>query len=312
MLAYYNYGKIVHIKEFEKNSKRLEKIGKREEIWMNKTYEKLMQCYECVRNKTDFQPEIAIILGSGLGDYANDITVVDEVIYSDIDGFPVSTVSGHAGKFIFGYVDEVPVVCMQGRVHFYEGYSMEDVVLPIRLMKLLGAKVLFLSNASGGVNPSFKAGDLMLITDHISCFVQNPLIGANLDKLGVRFPDMSEIYNRNIQTIIKEVAMEYDIPLQEGVYTQLTGPSYESPAEIRILRNMGCDAVGMSTVVEAITANHMGMQVCGISCVSNLAAGMSDSPLNHEEVKSAADEAAPRFKKLVSESVKKIYRSCLQ
>lgn len=268
-------------------------------------YEKLMNCYGCVRKKTDFQPKVAIILGSGLGDYAKNIRVEYELPYSEIDGFPVSTVKGHAGKFIFGYIEKVPVVCMQGRVHYYEGYDVTDVVLPIRLMKLLGAEILFLTNASGGVNTSFHAGDLMLITDHISVFAPNPLIGENPEELGTRFPDMSTVYDKKLQHIIRDVAKDNDIYLQEGIYAQLTGPSFESPAEIRMMRTLGCDAVGMSTVVEAITANHMGMQICGISCISNLAAGMSDNPLNHEEVQEAADMAAPRFAKLVTESVKR-------
>lgn len=271
---------------------------------MGEIYDKLLHCYECVRKKTDFEPKVAIVLGSGLGDYAATIRVESELSYSEIEGFPVSTVSGHAGKFIFGFVDDIPVVCMKGRVHFYEGYPISDVVLPVRLMKLMGAKVLFLTNAAGGVNTSFHAGDLMMIKDHISVFAPNPLIGANIDELGTRFPDMSEIYDRDLQRVIVKTAGENDIFLQEGVYAQLTGPSYESPAEIRMLRTMGCDAVGMSTVVEAIAANHMGMKICGISCICNLAAGMTANPLTHSEVQEAADKTAPKFKKLLTESVK--------
>ena len=271
---------------------------------MSEVYDKLISCYECVRKKTDFEPEIAIVLGSGLGDYAEAIRVEYELPYSEIEGFPVSTVPGHAGKFIFGYIDEIPVVCMKGRVHYYEGYPITDVVLPARLMKLMGAKILFLTNAAGGVNTSFHAGDLMLIKDHISVFAPNPLIGANIDELGVRFPDMSTVYDVDLQRIIKKAAKDNGIFLQEGVYAQLTGPSFESPAEIRMMRILGCDAVGMSTVVEAIAANHMGMKICGISCISNLAAGMTANPLTHEEVQEAADMAAPNFKKLVTESVK--------
>lgn len=271
----------------------------------NPVYDKLLSCLNAIREKTDFVPKVGIVLGSGLGDYAQQIDVCAEIAYTEIKGFPVSTVPGHAGKFIFGYVDQIPVVCMKGRVHYYEGYAISDVVLPIRLMKLLGAEILFLTNAAGGVNPSFHAGDLMLIRDHISVFAPNPLIGANLDALGVRFPDMSAVYRPELQKIIRLTAKENGIYLQEGVYAQLTGPSYESPAEIRMLRSFGCDAVGMSTVVEAIAANHCGLKVCGISCISNLAAGMSATPLNHKEVQEAADEAAPRFRKLVTESVKK-------
>jgi len=272
---------------------------------MNPVYEKLQDCLKSVREKTDFIPKVAIVLGSGLGDYARQIRTQIEISYADIKGFPVSTVPGHAGKFIFGWIEDVPVVCMKGRVHYYEGYAISDVVLPVRLMKLLGAEVLFLTNAAGGVNTSFHAGDLMLIQDHISVFAPNPLIGPNLDELGVRFPDMSHVYDPVLQDKIIETAKENDIFLQQGVYVQLTGPSYESPAEIRMLRSLGCDAVGMSTAVEAIAANHMGMKICGISCISNLAAGMNQVPLSHKEVQEAADEAAPRFTKLVTESVRK-------
>lgn len=275
---------------------------------MSTVYDKLLNCLACVRKKTDFVPKVAIVLGSGLGDYAENIRVECELPYGEIDGFPVSTVPGHAGRFIFGYIDEIPVVCMKGRVHFYEGYPISDVVLPVRLMRLMGAEILFLTNAAGGVNTSFHAGDLMLIRDHISVFAPNPLIGANIDELGVRFPDMSTVYDGQLQQLIRKTAVENGIFLQEGVYTQLTGPSFESPAEIRLLRTLGCDAVGMSTVVEAIAANHMGMKICGISCICNLAAGMTANPLTHEEVQEAADRAAPNFKKLVTESIKKVKR----
>lgn len=270
---------------------------------MNPVYEKLMKCYESFRSKIDFVPEVAIVLGSGLGDYANDIQVVAELDYHEIEGFPVSTVPGHAGKFIFGYVDEVPVVCMKGRVHYYEGYPISDVVLPARLMKLMGAKILFLTNASGGINPSFSAGDFMMLTDHISIWAPNPLIGANIDELGVRFPDMTHVYDEDLQEILRNTAKACGIDLKEGVYAQLTGPSFESPAEIRLLHKLGVDAVGMSTVVEAIAANHMGMKICCISCVCNLAAGMTDNPLTHEEVQEAANAAAPKFRRLVTEAV---------
>lgn len=271
---------------------------------MSKVYEKLEDCLKSVRKVTDFVPKVAIVLGSGLGDYAEDIQVVAEIDYKDIKGFPVSTVPGHAGKFIFGYVDTVPVVCMKGRVHYYEGYDMKDVVLPVRLMHRMGAEILFLTNASGGINKTFSAGTLMLITDHISTFVPNPLIGQNIDELGVRFPDMSHVYDEELQEMIKKAAKENEIDLREGVYIQFTGPSFESPAEIRMASVLGADAVGMSTVVEAIAANHCGMRICGVSCVCNLAAGISPTPLTHDEVQQAANEAAPKFKKLLTASVK--------
>lgn len=272
---------------------------------MNPVYDKLLKCYDCYKKRIDFEPKVAVVLGSGLGNFAKVVDVKAELPYSEIEGFPVSTVPGHAGKFIFGYINEVPVVLMQGRVHYYEGYPITDVVLPTRLMKMMGAKVLFLTNASGGINPAFHAGSLMLIQDHISLFAPNPLIGPNIEELGTRFPDMSHVYDEDLQGIIKETAKENDIELFEGVYAQLTGPSFESPAEIQMLYKMGASAVGMSTVVEAIAANHMGMKICGVSCVSNLAAGMNSAPLTHEEVQEAANAVAPKFEKLLVESITK-------
>ena len=194
---------------------------------------------------------------------------------------------------------------MKGRVHYYEGYDISDVVLPARVMRMLGAEILFLTNAAGGVNYNFAAGDLMLINDHISVFAPNPLIGPNITKFGERFTDMTTVYNKELRAIIKETALENKIPLKEGVYCQLTGPSFESPAEIKMLRTLGVDAVGMSTVVEAIVANHMGMKICGISCISNLAAGMQAEPLSHDDVQKAADTTGPMFKRLVTECIKK-------
>ncbi len=195
---------------------------------------------------------------------------------------------------------------MQGRIHYYEGYPMSDVVLPVRLMGMLGAKVLFLTNASGGIQEGMHAGDFMLITDQISDFVPSPLIGENPDELGTRFPDMSHIYREELREAVRAAAGKLGIPLKEGVYIQLTGPNYESPAEIRMCRAIGADAVGMSTACEAVAANHMGMKVCGISCVSNLAAGISGNPLTHKEVQETADRVAPMFKKLVTESIVEI------
>lgn len=267
---------------------------------MSEVYEKLQSCVECIRKKTDFVPRVALVLGSGLGDYAKDIRVEETIAYREIEGFPVSTVPGHAGQFVFGYVGEVPVVCMQGRVHYYEGYPVSDVVLPIRLMKLLGAQILFLTNAAGGLQEDMAPGDFMLITDHISCFAPNPLIGQNIDELGVRFPDMTKVYDLELQRLIRKNASVQGTLLKEGVYAQLTGPSFESPAEIKMLKMLGVDAVGMSTVVEAIAARHMGMRVCGISCICNLAAGISKNPLSHEEVQEAGKTAAPYFKALVT------------
>lgn len=276
---------------------------------MNPVYEKLMRCYESVRERIDFQPEIALILGSGLGDFGETIDVVDTLSYSEIEGFPVSTVEGHKGRFIFGYVKGVPVVCMQGRVHYYEGYAMTDVVLPTRLMKLMGAKVLFLTNASGGLNYDYEAGDFMMITDHIMNFVPSPLVGPNIDELGIRFPDMSEIYKKDLQEIIRKTAKELKIKLQEGVYIQLTGPNFETPHEVKMCRILGADAAGMSTAAEAVAANHMGMRVCGISCITNMGCGMLDQPLSHIEVQETADRVAVDFKNLITESIVRIYEA---
>ena len=270
---------------------------------MNADYEKLMKCYECVQQKISFRPELALILGSGLGDYADTMEVAETLDYHDIEGFPVSTVPGHKGRFVFGYAGGVPIVAMQGRVHFYEGYRPQDVVLPVRLMKLMGAKVLFLTNAAGGINRSFSAGDLMLITDHISMSVPSPLIGENIEELGVRFPDMSEVYSRRLQKIVENAAVTAGVPLRRGVYIQTTGPQYEAPSEIRAYERLGADAVGMSTAIEAIAARHAGMEICGISCISNLAAGISVNPLTHKEVQETADRVAPLFKRLVTQAI---------
>lgn len=275
---------------------------------MSKAYERLQKCYECFKAKISFVPDIALVLGSGLGDYADTIKQEAVLEYKDIEGFPVSTVAGHKGRFVFGYVGDVKVVVMQGRVHYYEGYSMEDVVLPVRLMKLMGAKVLFLTNASGGVNFDYSAGDFMLISDQI-CMAPSPLIGENLDELGPRFPDMSNIYDRELRKTVRDTAASLGIKLREGVYIQLTGPNYESPAEIRMVRTLGADAVGMSTACEAIAANHCRLKTVGISCVSNLACGMTDKPLSHAEVQETADKAAPLFRRLVTESIKNIAAS---
>ena len=270
---------------------------------MSGVYNKLSRCLEVVRSKTSFKPSVALVLGSGLGDYASEIVVEQAIAYEDIDGFPVSTVPGHKGRLVFGFIKNVPVLIMQGRVHYYEGYGIDDVVLPIRLMGLLGAKNLFLTNAVGSINTSYAVGDFMLIRDHILYGVPSPLIGPNIEELGVRFPDMSEVYNKELSEKISSAAKALDMELHEGVYIQTSGPNYETPAEIRAYATMGADVVGMSTACEAVAANHMGMKVCGISCVSNLAAGLSKTPLTHDEVQDMADMAAPRFKALVTEAI---------
>lgn len=266
-------------------------------------YHKLITCLESVKEKINFKPEVALILGSGLGDYADEIKIEQTIEYTEIKGFPVSTVKGHKGRFVFGYVGNTPVVIMQGRVHYYEGYPMSDVVLPTRLMGMLGAQKILLTNAAGGVNPSYQPGDFMMITDHITTGVPSPLIGPNLDKLGTRFPDMSEVYSKRLQNIMKNCARECNIEIKEGVYVQFTGPNYETPAEVRLARSWGGDAVGMSTACEAMAARHMGLEVCGISCITNMAAGISKAELNHKEVQETADRVAKAFKELVTKII---------
>lgn len=273
---------------------------------VNEMYERLVKSYEYCKRKIDFTPKVALVLGSGLGQFAEQVDVVGEIAYHEIEGFPISTVAGHNGRFLFGYIDRVPVVLMQGRVHYYEGYTMQEVVLPIRLMKMMGAEILFLTNASGGVNPTFSAGDFMLITDHISSFVPSPLIGKNIEEFGTRFPDMSEVYNKELQAVIRSAAKQEGIPIQEGVYLQFTGPNYETPAEVRMAATLGADAVGMSTACEAMVANHMGMKICGISCVTNMACGISKTPLNHEEVQEIANAKSKLFQRLVKTAIVKM------
>ena len=270
---------------------------------MNETYEKLTKCAAAIKAKVDFKPEVALVLGSGLGDYARNMDVKAQIAYSEIEGFPVSTVAGHDGRFLFGYVKGVPVVLMKGRVHFYEGYEMTDVVMPVRIMGLLGAKKLILTNAAGGVNLGFEPGDLMMITDHISTFIKSPLIGPNMEELGPRFPDMSHVYDPELCEKIREAAQKTGVKLREGVYLQCTGPNYETPAEIRMIRTLGADAVGMSTVCEAIAARHMGMRVSGISCITNMAAGILDQPLDHKEVQETADRVKDSFERLITEVI---------
>ena len=273
---------------------------------MNVVYEKLKKCYESVSARISSKPEIGIVLGSGLGGFAECMTVREELSYSEIEGFPVSTVKGHNGRFLFGTLEGREVVMMQGRVHYYEGYDMSDVVLPVRLMGLLGVKAVILTNAAGGINPDHVPGILMMITDHISSFVPSPLRGPNADELGLRFPDMSDLYSKSLQSVVREAAKECGVDLYEGVYLQHPGPNFETPAEIRAYRSLGADAVGMSTACEAMALCHMGVKVCGISCITNLGAGMSKTPLTHEEVQETADRVADEFQGLVAAVVAKL------
>lgn len=276
---------------------------------MNEIYSKLINCRDCIRSITDFQPEIGIILGSGLGALAEDVENPIIINYSDIPGFPVSTVPGHQGRFVMGTLGGAPVMVMQGRVHYYEGYPISDVVLPTRLMCLMGIRVLYLTNASGGIDADFEAGDFMMITDHVLSFFPNPLIGPNIDELGPRFPDMTEVYDKKLRRILADTADDLAIPLKSGVYAQLTGPSFETPAEIQMFKALGISAVGMSTACEAVAARHMGVRVCGISCVCNKAAGISPTPLSHAEVMEASAKAAPLFRRLITKSVENIHNA---
>ena len=266
-------------------------------------FAKIENCLKQIREKTGFIPKAAVILGSGLGGFADTIKVEAEIPYSKIKGFPVSTVPGHEGKFIFGYVGDTPVAAMQGRVHYYEGYDMHDVVLPIRLLKLLGAEVLVITNAAGGMADGMKAGDLMVIRDHISSFVPSPLRGANIDEIGTRFPDMSEVYDRALSDKINEIAKSIGCDIKNGVYIQTAGPQYETPAEIKMFKALGADAVGMSTACDAIAARHAGMRVCGISCITNLAAGIAKHEFTHAEVMETTKKTEDVFCRLLTEFI---------
>jgi purine-nucleoside phosphorylase len=244
-------------------------------------------------------PQIGLILGSGLGVLADEIEQAVKIPYHDIPGFPVSTVEGHAGQLVFGQLEGATVVAMQGRFHFYEGYSLDQVTFPVRVMKALGVEQLIVTNAAGGVNESFQPGDLMIISDHINNMGTNPLIGPNDPAFGVRFPDMTEAYSKRLRQLAKDAAARLNIPVQEGVYVGNTGPSYETPAEIRMIRAIGGDAVGMSTVPEVIVARHANMEVLGISCISNMAAGILDQPLTHDEVIETTEKVKTNFLLLV-------------
>lgn len=255
-----------------------------------------------IRSKTDFIPEIAVILGSGLGALADEIETQCIIDYKDIPDFPVSTAPGHKGRFVFGRIENKNVVIMQGRIHLYEGYSPQQIANPIRLMRLMGAEILFLTNAAGGINSDFHIGDLMVIDDHISSFVESPLVGKNDDEIGLRFPDMSEVYSKRLRDIIERTAKEEGTEVKSGVYLQFRGPNFETPAEIRMAKTIGADAVGMSTAIEAQAAKHCGFEVCGISVITNLACGISKTPITSEEVTETANKIAPIFKNLIKKS----------
>ena len=260
---------------------------------------KILSAADYIKKQTDLRPDIGLVLGSGLGDYADTLEETVRIPYSQIPNFPVPTVPGHSGAMVFGKKCGQTVVVLQGRIHYYEGLPQKEITLPIRVLAALGVKTVVLTNACGGVNLSFKPGDLMLISDHINFSGYNPLIGANLDAFGPRFPDMSDLYTASIRAAIKEKATAAGIELQEGVYAMYSGPNYETPAEIRMFRIMGADTVGMSTVPEALVAGHCGMQVVGISCITNMAAGILPVKLSHAEVMETADRVHDKFQKLL-------------
>lgn len=268
--------------------------------------EKAVTAAAYIQKRAAQSPKIGLVLGSGLGVLAEQMTRAVKIPYGDIPSFPISTVPGHAGQLVLGKLGGNDVVTMQGRFHYYEGYALSEVTFPVRVMHELGVETVIVTNAAGGINESFESGDLMLIRDHINFTFRNPLIGRNEPEWGARFPDMSEAYDRTLRKLAREVASEQGIRLQEGVYAGVTGPSYETPAEIRMLRTLGGDAVGMSTVPEVIVARHMGMRVLGISCITNMAAGVLDQPLSHEEVMETAERVRGTFMTLVTEIVGKI------
>jgi purine-nucleoside phosphorylase len=269
-------------------------------------YSKIQNAAEFLKNKYTGQPKIGLILGSGLGVLADEIEEPVKIPYNEIPDFPVSTVEGHAGQLVFGRLNGIEVVAMQGRFHYYEGYSFDKVTFPVRVMNEMGVEKLIVTNAAGGVNESYSPGDLMLISDHINNMGSNPLIGPNDSRMGPRFPDMSEAYSKELRKLARGLAEKLNLKIQEGVYVGNTGPTYETPAEVRMLRTMGGDAVGMSTVPEVIVAQHSGMKVLGISCISNMAAGILDQPLNHEEVIETTEKVKADFLRYVKAIVKEL------
>ena len=271
-------------------------------------YERAEHATRVIRARANVEPRIAIVLGSGLGGFADDFEDAVGIPYEEIPGFVRSTAEGHVGRLVAGKVDSVPVLAMQGRVHYYEGYSFEEVTFPIRTFKLLGVKTLILTNAAGGINVQLTQGALMVISDHINLMGDNPLRGPNDERFGPRFPDMSAVYSPELQELVVDEAKASGVEVRRGIYGGLSGPSYETPAEIHLLRTLGADAVGMSTVPEAIVARHMGLEVLGISCITNMAAGISDEPINHEEVMATGDRVRETFAELLRRVIGAINR----
>ncbi len=269
-------------------------------------YERAEHAARTIRARLSVEPRIAIVLGSGLGGFADDFDDAVRIPYDQIPGFPRSTVEGHEGRLIVGKVDSVPVLAMQGRVHYYEGYALEEVTFPVRTFKLLGIKTLVLTNAAGGINVALTQGALMVISDHLNLIGDNPLRGPNDERFGPRFPDMSAVYSPALQELVVEEAKAIGVEVRRGIYGGLSGPSYETPAEIHLLRNLGADAVGMSTVPEAIVARHMDMEVLGISCITNMAAGLGDEPIDHAEVMATGDRVRGTFTQLLRKVVSAI------
>jgi len=270
-----------------------------EEPASSSLYARAEHAARTIRARAAEEPRVAIVLGSGLGAFGDDFEDAVVIPYQEIPGFPTSTVAGHAGQLVIGKVDNVPVLAMQGRVHFYEAYSLEDVTFPIRTFKLLGIRKLVLTNAAGGIDVQLSQGALMLISDHLNLMGANPLRGPNDKRFGPRFPDLSDVYSRELQQICIEEARALGVELRRGIYAALPGPSYETPAEIHMLRGFGADAVGMSTVPEAIVARQMGIEVLGISCITNMAAGLSNEPINHEEVVETGKQVRDTFARLL-------------
>lgn len=269
-------------------------------------YSKLNEALDFIKSKSKYNPSIGLVLGSGLGSLAEQIEDPEYYLYSEIPHFPVSTVEGHKGRLVIGKLQGKEVIAMEGRFHYYEGYDMSEVTFPIRVMKLIGIEYLIVTNAAGAVNTDFKPGDLMLITDHINFSGINPLRGKNLDSFGARFPDMSEPYNKELINKVKSIASSINIPLREGVYLMMSGPTYETPSEVKMIRTLGGDAVGMSTVPEVIIANHSKIEVIGISCMTNMAAGILNKPLSHEEVIETSSKVKKDFILLMNNIIKNI------
>jgi len=268
--------------------------------------EKIKATSTFIQEQTGYEAEVGIILGTGLGGLAKEIDIEHSLNYSDIPNFPVSTVEGHAGRLIFGHLGGKKIIAMQGRFHYYEGYSLQDVTFPVRVLRMLGIRKLIVSNASGGLNPNYKVGDIMMLTDHINMFPGNPLIGRNMDELGPRFPDMSEAYNLHLRNLARKIALKNNINLEEGVYVGVAGPTFETPAEYKMFRVLGGDAVGMSTVPEVIVARHMDMDVFGISIVTDSGVPGEIIEISHEEVQEVAMKAEPQLSLIIRELIRQM------